>query len=89
MKSASSIIEDRIDPDLQDLIPPLRPDELALLEQSLEREGCREALIVWAEEGVLLDGHNRHTICQRLNIPHHTPSIIQSRPPKSEAASHR
>lgn len=69
-----------IDPEFRDLIPPLAPDERALLEASIVAEGVREPLIVWPVAGkatattstqnpILIDGHNRFTICQRHGIP--------------------
>jgi ParB-like chromosome segregation protein Spo0J len=49
---------------------------LAGLEEDLVRHnGCRDALVVWRQEGghaVLLDGHNRYEICQRRNLPFDT-----------------
>jgi ParB family chromosome partitioning protein len=65
----------RIDPAFRDLIPPMHPDELRLLEQSLQSEGCRDPLTLWAEECTLLDGHNRHEICTRFGIPFQTKPI--------------
>ena len=61
----------RIDPQLRALIPPLQPDELAQLEANLLAEGCRDPLVTWRQNGqhTLLDGHHRHEICTRLNIP--------------------
>lgn len=61
----------RIDPEFQGLIPPLRPDERERLETSIRAEGIRDAIIVWRQERVVLDGHNRIGIARRLNIPHH------------------
>jgi len=58
----------RIDPDLKQLIPPLSDSELQMLEASLVADGCRDPLIVWAGEDVIVDGHNRHEICGRLGI---------------------
>jgi ParB-like chromosome segregation protein Spo0J len=60
-----------IDPAFRDLIPPLAPDELALLEASIVAEGVREPLIVWPTETgtILIDGHNRFAICQRHGVP--------------------
>jgi len=57
-------------PELQDLIPPLSNDEFLQLEQNIIAEGCREPLIVWKNEDqyILVDGHNRHRICQKHNI---------------------
>ncbi|KAB7726638.1 hypothetical protein F5984_23715 [Rudanella paleaurantiibacter] len=68
-------------PELQALIPPLLPDELSQLETNIRRDGCREALLVWeTTQGivqqtedltpayVLIDGHNRYTICQKNGL---------------------
>lgn len=68
-------------PELKALIPPLLPDELSQLENNIRKDGCREALLVWETTGrvlkktnddtplyVLVDGHNRHGICQRNGI---------------------
>lgn len=57
-----------IDAEFQALIPPLHADELAGLEKSLLAEGCRDALVVWKETGILLDGHNRYAICRQHGI---------------------
>ena len=62
----------KTDPELQRLIPPITAEVRAGLEASIAREGCRDALVVWTEEGVLLDGHNRYEICRRLNTPYDT-----------------
>jgi len=56
----------RIDSEFRGLIPPLSVEELAQLEANLRVEGCRDALVCWG--GVLLDGHNRYEICERLGI---------------------
>jgi hypothetical protein len=57
-----------IDPEFQALIPPPAPQELALLEANILAEGrARDPLALWGD--VLLDGHNRLSICQRHNLP--------------------
>lgn len=56
-----------IDDEFKALIPPLAPDEHAQLEANILAEGCRDALVCW--DDVLLDGHNRHEICQKHGIP--------------------
>lgn len=56
-----------IDPEFRDLIPPLNDDELAMLEENIIANGCESPLIVW--NGVIVDGHNRHAICQKHGIP--------------------
>jgi N6-adenosine-specific RNA methylase IME4 len=60
-----------IAPELRALIPALRTDEYAGLEEQLLAEGCRDALVVWPHNGVrvLLDGHNRKEICDQHGIP--------------------
>lgn len=54
-------------PDLQSLIAPLTEEEQQLLEQSILAEGCREAIVLWENEGkfAIVDGHNRYRICQK------------------------
>jgi hypothetical protein len=59
-------MEIKIDPEFQVLIPAPSPDELKGLEESIIDEGCRDALVLW--EDVLIDGHNRYEICERLGI---------------------
>ncbi|GAB4477506.1 MAG: hypothetical protein OHK0057_27280 [Thermoflexibacter sp.] len=61
-------------PELRDLIPPLREEEMQSLEENILKNGCRDSLLVWEkEEGayILIDGHNRYAICQkhRLDFP--------------------
>lgn len=65
----------KIDKDFQARIPKLKPCELAALEASIASEGCREPLVVWSRDGkddVLVDGHNRKAICDRLGIRYRT-----------------
>lgn len=57
-----------VDPAIAALCPALKPEELEALEDSLLADGCLDPLKVWAEEGILLDGHNRHGICTREEI---------------------
>tara|TARA_B100000683_G_C12426490_1_gene529961 strand:- start:41 stop:1186 length:1146 start_codon:yes stop_codon:yes gene_type:complete len=57
-----------IDDEFQSLIPPLTDEELSGLEENLLRDGCIDPLIVWAEQCILLDGHNRKAICDRYSI---------------------
>ena len=55
-----------IDHEFKKWLMPLRAEEYELLEQSILREGCREALVVWG--GVLVDGHNRYSICTKHGV---------------------
>ena len=73
----------RVDDEFAALIPPLTEEELGQLEASLVGGGCRDALIIWREEGVLLDGHNRYRICQERGIAYKVSEI--SLPDRLEA----
>ncbi|MDD5488995.1 MAG: hypothetical protein PHH49_08585 [Candidatus Omnitrophica bacterium] len=64
-----------VDPEFKKLIPPLVPDEKDRLRANLKRDGCRDALVVWEEEGILLDGHNRLEICEEEGIEYRTTTI--------------
>ena len=59
-----------VQPDLKAYIDPLTAEEYGALERSLLNEGCRDALVLWGE--VLVDGHNRHAICQKHSLPFQT-----------------
>jgi hypothetical protein len=58
----------RIDPEIHALIPPLLKEEREHLRESLLRDGCRDRIVAWDEEDVLLDGHNRQELCEELGI---------------------
>ena len=60
----------KIDSEFQGLIPPLTEEERKGLEESLLKEGCRDALVLWGD--TLIDGHNRYEICKMYNIPFET-----------------
>lgn len=62
-----------IDPEFKGLIRPQSEDEHALLRASIERDGCRDALVTW--HGVLLDGHNRLEICEELGRKYETVDV--------------
>jgi len=55
-----------IDREFRSLIPALTEEELALLEESLKREGCRDPLVTW--QGKILDGHQRYEFCNSHGI---------------------
>lgn len=57
-----------MDQEFRSLIPPLTDEERSGLEENLLRDGCLDPLVVWAEQGILLDGHNRKEICERYGI---------------------
>jgi hypothetical protein len=58
----------KIDPEFRDLIPPLSEVELKQLHDNISDNGCLTPLVVWKEEGVLLDGHNRYAFCNECGL---------------------
>lgn len=82
-----SVVSVVIDDEFRKQIPPLAPEELGQLEQSILAEGCRDALIIWRQPDgtcVLVDGHNRFDICERHKLDF--PSVEKEFPSREAAA---
>jgi hypothetical protein len=64
----------RVDREFRSLIPALSDEERKQLEANIvEHGGARDPLVVWQREDagdILLDGHNRYEICERLGLPY-------------------
>ena len=60
------------------MIPPLSPEEYALLEANIGRDGCLEPLCLW--DDTLIDGHNRRNICTKLHIPYKVTRLAAAKP---------
>ncbi|MDF5725486.1 MAG: hypothetical protein PUP91_34560, partial [Rhizonema sp. PD37] len=73
----------QIDPEFSNLIPPLSQEEKSQLEANLKKFGCIDSLVVWQGTRILLDGHNRYSICTQLQIPY---KIVEIEIPDREAA---
>ena len=68
-----------IDDEFEDVIPALSGDELSKLEENLQRDGCRDPIVVWKFwtdggagndiDRVIIDGHNRYVLCHQHEIP--------------------
>ena len=56
-----------IDQEFKELLPRLDAETLALLEENILLNGCRDSLVLWGD--VLIDGHNRYEICTRNKVP--------------------
>ncbi len=56
--------------DFKALIPPLNDEELSQLESNVLAEGIRDPLVIWPSGGyyVLIDGHNRFSLCQKHKL---------------------
>lgn len=65
MQQAEGLV---IDPQFKSHIRLLKPEERDTLEKNILADGCRDALIVWRGENILLDGHNRYAICTQHNL---------------------
>jgi N6-adenosine-specific RNA methylase IME4 len=66
-----------INQELKSLIRPLTEAEYAGLEAAILRDGIREPLSVWDNNGkfILLDGHNRKKICDKHGLDYKTKTI--------------
>jgi hypothetical protein len=58
----------KIDPEFKSLLAPLSPEEYNQLQANIEADGCREPLVIWKGEDILVDGHNRLEICNELGV---------------------
>lgn len=59
-----------IDAEFEKLLTPLAAEEFAELEKQILKEGCRHKLVIWKEENILIDGHNRYKICKKHGKPY-------------------
>ena len=57
-----------VDPALYSLLPR-DPEEVRMLEGQIVEEGCRDAIVVWKETNIIVDGNTRYEICKRNDIP--------------------
>ena len=56
-------------PDFAELLPPLSDEQLSLLEADILKNGCYAPVIV-NEDMVIVDGHNRASICDKHGVPY-------------------
>jgi hypothetical protein len=56
-------------PEIQHILPPIGNREYEALVQSIRTHGCIAPLVVWGEEGLLLDGYVRYNICANYGFP--------------------
>lgn len=57
-----------IDPEFRNLIPPMKPEEFEGLKESIVNNGydILYPIVIW--NNVIIDGHNRYSICRELDI---------------------
>lgn len=55
-----------IDPEFKNLLQPLPEEDYRGLEEDIEKRGCLNPIIIWNK--IVVDGHNRFQICNKLGI---------------------
>ena len=71
-----------IDAEFQSLIPPLQPTEYEQLETNIQLDGCLDPIKVWnttidgVDRCLVIDGHNRYSICDRLGVHYMTTALV-------------
>jgi len=72
-----------IDQKFKDLLPVLPSDVYTALQVEILRDGCNDPLTIWEETNILLDGHNRLSICDANDIEYEYSTV--SLPNRDEA----
>ena len=65
LSGISKEVQLKIDPEIQNLCPPLDKEAYALLKKDLQENGCRDPIIYWEDHDIIVDGHNRYDICTK------------------------
>lgn len=62
----------RVDPEFRDLVPDVidKKDDQKLLAMLLKEGECSEAIKVWDEPNIIVDGHRRFRLCTEHCIPY-------------------
>lgn len=65
-----------VDKEFAALCGDLSTEELSLLESQIDRDGCLDPIILWANhDDTIIDGHHRYKICTQLGIKFKTKSL--------------
>ncbi len=78
MKKTS--VQFRIDPEFKALLPRQTDEELALLREMIETDGCAPGALTVADilgEKLLIDGHTTFEICKEKRLPLSEPRVIK------------
>lgn len=69
-KVVTETVEPKINPEFEGLLDgQIAEQSYEELKKSIEAEGIRDPVVVWKEQNVLVDGHNRAKIAKELGIP--------------------
>lgn len=60
----------QIDPEIKFLCRPLNVEEYSLLERDIEKRGCINPILYWEGHDIIVDGHNRYEICNKIGKPY-------------------
>lgn len=55
-----------IDSEIKFLCRPLNVEEYSLLEKDIEKRGCINPILYWEGHDIIVDGHNRYEICNKI-----------------------
>ncbi|MDP6999063.1 MAG: hypothetical protein QF569_23500 [Candidatus Poribacteria bacterium] len=55
--------------ELKNFITPLSKEDRENLKENILKHGCREPLVLWKERNLIVDGHNRYSICTEIGVP--------------------
>lgn len=66
--SSQRQVELRILPEIEAYLRPQTAQERADLERSIREDGLKEPITYW-RDGIIIDGHHRFHLCQKLGIP--------------------
>ncbi len=56
-------MELKIDQEFENHLVPLSESEFSHLTEQICSEGCRDPIVIWEGENIIVDGHNRYRIC--------------------------
>lgn len=65
-----------IDPEIKSYIRALKAHEYNSLEDNILEKGCLDPLKVWEGHDILLDGHNRYSICEEHDIDYNIEYMV-------------
>ncbi len=58
----------KIDPEFQELIPAMEPQQLDQLRENILRDGVRDPIVIWEEESTIIDGMHRYQIALEHDV---------------------
>jgi hypothetical protein len=77
MLAMSAVLAElKVDKEFESLCPKLTPEEEAMLRTQIQEDGCRDAIVTWANhDDTIIDGYNRYRICRETETPFRTKAL--------------